>query len=263
MNPSTPNADDIYQLALLYEEQHADFTEDLDFHCQLAASYGGPILELGVGGGRVGLHLARAGFNVTGIDLQPAMVALANQRAAEQAVSSRFKAVCGDVRHIDQVISTQSAPFSLVICPFNSLSHLLTSVDLQACLAGVRQCLHTDGAFVPSLFVPRPIWLYSASTGLRCIADFWSESLRQAIVVYEQNRYDPITQLNHLNWYFEPQGAAELWERSFALRLWYPQELAAQLTHAGLTVAQILGDYSTAPATADSLVFSSIALRKL
>ena len=44
----------------------------------------GRLLLLGVGGGREAIPLARLGFQVTGVDFVPGMVALAQENAARQ-----------------------------------------------------------------------------------------------------------------------------------------------------------------------------------
>ncbi|MEU2232315.1 class I SAM-dependent methyltransferase [Streptomyces vietnamensis] len=56
---------------------------------------GGKVLDLGCGPGRNALHLAAAGYEVTGIDLSPTAIAWAEERAAASGAENvRF--VCGD-----------------------------------------------------------------------------------------------------------------------------------------------------------------------
>ena len=52
---------------------------DTQFYCDCARRFGGEVLELGVGTARVAIALAEAGYNVTGLDLSPAML----ERAAK------------------------------------------------------------------------------------------------------------------------------------------------------------------------------------
>ena len=81
------NSDEIrtlYDLAMLYDEEHSTFTEDLEMYELLAREYGGPVLEMGIGNARVGLELAAHGREVWGIDLSPAMLKLANKKAQER-----------------------------------------------------------------------------------------------------------------------------------------------------------------------------------
>ena len=63
------------ELAAVYDAIYAD-RDDAGFWRKIAASAtgSGPILELGCGTGRVLLPLARAGFEITGLDLSTAML---------------------------------------------------------------------------------------------------------------------------------------------------------------------------------------------
>jgi 2-polyprenyl-3-methyl-5-hydroxy-6-metoxy-1,4-benzoquinol methylase len=73
-------------LARLYDLDLSDEPGDLDLWLALAARTGGPILELMAGSGRIAVPLAAAGYEVTAVDLDPAMLARA---AAAAAVAGR------------------------------------------------------------------------------------------------------------------------------------------------------------------------------
>jgi 16S rRNA A1518/A1519 N6-dimethyltransferase RsmA/KsgA/DIM1 with predicted DNA glycosylase/AP lyase activity len=60
---------DLYQIATLYDQQYLYYRDDLAFYVDLANNYGSPILELGTGTARVSVALAKAGYSVTGIEL--------------------------------------------------------------------------------------------------------------------------------------------------------------------------------------------------
>ena len=68
--------------ARLYDLDLVEDPGDVDLYLALAGRVGGPILELGVGTGRLAVPLAAAGYDVTGVDLDPAMLARARSRAA-------------------------------------------------------------------------------------------------------------------------------------------------------------------------------------
>ena len=84
MNPES--VDHLYR-----DGKHYDLmlhgTQDLPFWTAQANRYGGPVLELACGTGRIAIPLAKEGFAVTGIDLSRAMLAEARDKAARESVS--------------------------------------------------------------------------------------------------------------------------------------------------------------------------------
>jgi len=266
---------DIYDFALLYEEQHADFTEDFGMYRRLAKHFGGPVLELGVGHGRVAHTIAKDGIPVVGMDLNPHMVERANNRAREKGVADRFIALEGDIRHIEPVLDTlrhktieisddyllnKKRAFNLVIFPFNSICHMLTINDLRSLLDGIRACLKPGGAFVPSWFLPTPKHLYREPDSLSCIAEFYSPSRDEDMVIWESAVYNPLTQLQQFKWYFDDSHTDEMTEHNFTLRPWFPQELIDQIGSAGFKLESLLGDYTEHPASPASIALSPVCI---
>ena len=74
------------------------------------------VCDLGCGTGLVGLLLLQrqSELTVTGIDIQPAAVALAERAAAENRLTDRLTFRCIDLRQVRQHFSTGS--FDLVVC---------------------------------------------------------------------------------------------------------------------------------------------------
>jgi ubiquinone/menaquinone biosynthesis C-methylase UbiE len=76
--------------AARYDEWAAEMTADVPFYVELAREADGPLVELAVGSGRVGIPVAEAtGRRVVGIDTSPAMLAQARERAAEAGRRAR------------------------------------------------------------------------------------------------------------------------------------------------------------------------------
>src|SRR5271163_1056112 len=97
----------------LYDSVIADFyltsppvagrAQDVNFYREIAATYGGPILELGCGTGRITMPLAESGQRITGIDISRKMLERAEQkRAALNAEQrERVRLVQGDMTRFD------------------------------------------------------------------------------------------------------------------------------------------------------------------
>jgi SAM-dependent methyltransferase len=114
----------------------------------LAARAGrGPILELGIGTGRVALPLQERGIEVHGIDASRAMVAKLRAKPGGE----RLPVVIGDFAEVPI-----EGHFSLVFVVFNTFFGLLSQEDQIRCFSGVARHLTVDGAFVIEAFVPDP-----------------------------------------------------------------------------------------------------------
>jgi SAM-dependent methyltransferase len=106
---------------------------------------GGPVLELGVGTGRLSIALAEAGLEVWGVDASAAMLARLSAKPGGEAVH----VVCGDMA--DPV---PGGPFTVVFAAFNTFFNLTSQAAQERCLASVAATLVPGGAFVIEAFVP-------------------------------------------------------------------------------------------------------------
>ena len=105
----------------------------------------GPVLELGVGTGRIALPLAEEGVRVQGIDASPAMVA----RMRAKPGGDGIPVTIGDFADVGV-----EGAFSLVFVVFNTFFALVTQDDQVRCFANVAAHLDAGGAFVIEAFVP-------------------------------------------------------------------------------------------------------------
>ena len=81
------------------------------FVTERAAIAGARVLDVGCGGGLLCEALARAGAQVTGIDLAPGMIEVARLHAAEQELDITYK-----VESAEQIASANTAGFDVVTC---------------------------------------------------------------------------------------------------------------------------------------------------
>src|SRR5947209_7021573 len=129
-----------------YEEWSAPMTADVPFYVELARRSDGPLVELAIGNGRVGIPVAQAtGRRVIGIDSSPAMLAQARLRAAEAGVELDLRA--GDMRDL-----ALDEPAALIYCPFRALMHLPTWADRRRTFERVAASLRPDGRFAWNAF---------------------------------------------------------------------------------------------------------------
>ena len=134
-------------IARVYDPWSVSVTEDVPFYVAEARGTGGPVLELGVGTGRIAVPIAAEGIEVVGVDLSAGMLEVARERAELAGVTVDLR--LGDLR--DPPVS---GSFPLVICPFRSLLHLETDADRRTALRAVARCLALGGRLVFDVFTP-------------------------------------------------------------------------------------------------------------
>ena len=106
---------------------------------------GGPVLELGVGTGRLALPLAARGLEVTGIDASEAMV----ERLRARPGGDRVPVVVGDLTTADY-----PGPVALVVAAANLVCNLTTAEAQAACFRRSAAALAPHGCLVVEAFVP-------------------------------------------------------------------------------------------------------------
>src|SRR5512146_1665639 len=131
-------------LARLYDLDLTSDPGDLDLYLALAARTGGPILELAVGTGRLAVPLAADGHEVTGVDLDAAMLARARRSAAAAGpeVARHLRLVEGDVRGIRL---PDAGAYRLGFVPLNSIFLMGTRADQAAAVATLAAHLAPGG----------------------------------------------------------------------------------------------------------------------
>ncbi len=87
--------------ARFYDGDYRDYVEDLQLVTDLVQESGGPVLEMGCGTGRVLLPLAAGGVECTGIDLSPALLAVAQAKLTQANLAQGVTLVQGDMRTVD------------------------------------------------------------------------------------------------------------------------------------------------------------------
>jgi SAM-dependent methyltransferase len=137
------------EIARLYDPWSRSVTEDVPFYLEEARRSGGPVVELGVGTGRIAVPIASDGIRVIGVDSSRGMLEVCAERAALAGVSANLDLRLGDLR---EPPVTERVP--LVICPFRSLLHMESDGDRRRALRAVKALLLPEGRFVFDVFTP-------------------------------------------------------------------------------------------------------------
>ena len=123
---------------------------DVAFYLDCARRFGGPILELAAGTGRVLIALAKSGYEVAGLDLSGAMLQVAREKAQRvPETASRVQLVEGDMRDF-----SLRQRFSLALIPARAFQHVIEPEDQRRTLRCVQSHLKPGGHLVVDLFDP-------------------------------------------------------------------------------------------------------------
>ena len=247
-----------YDDPLYYTKTYKDRTQDVDYYVKLARRLKGPVLEYGIGNGRVALPIARAGVEVMGVDLsQPMLDSLDSLlKSSPKQVRARVRSRQGDMREL-----RLRERFPLVIAPFNCVLHLYDRPDMEAFLARVREHLAPGGRFVFDFSVPQGDDLSrdpdKAFGAPRIKHPTTGELTRYA----ERFEYDRLRQLLLIKMEFSPEGKTKPWTVPLTHRQYFPREMEALLHYNGFTNIFFTADFTDQAADqhVDSLVVSCTA----
>jgi SAM-dependent methyltransferase len=239
-----------YEDAAYYTATYARRLADVTFYVALARQAQGPVLEYGVGNGRIALPIARHGVEVVGVDHSPPMLRDLRQRLKREPeeVRRRVRVVRGDMRR-----ARLRRRFPLVLCTFNTVLHLYTREDVEAFLARVRAHLAPGGRFVVDLSMPPLADLARDASHPFHAPRFRHPSAGTVVKNREYFDYDPARQVLFVSMEFEPLGSPEgAWTTPLAHRQFFPQEWAALLHYNGFGVDRVDGDFHGGPLAKDS-----------
>ena len=136
-------------IARLYDPWSRSVVEDIAFYVDEALASGGPVVELGVGTGRIAIPTAAAGIHVIGVDSSSGMLEVCAAEARAAGVADRLDLRLGDLRRppVDERVP-------LVTSPFRAFLHLATDDERHEALRAVRSLLRAGGRFVFDVFRP-------------------------------------------------------------------------------------------------------------
>jgi SAM-dependent methyltransferase len=134
-------------LGSAYDAWCHSVTEDIGFYVDLAVESGGPVLEIGVGSGRIAVPTALAGVSVVGVDVSEEMLDLAWAKVLPHRAPLRL--VRADMRALPDLGS-----FALVTVPFRALLHLPDDEQRLAVLQELRRRLAPGGRLAFDVFHP-------------------------------------------------------------------------------------------------------------
>ncbi|MFC6259666.1 class I SAM-dependent DNA methyltransferase [Levilactobacillus fujinensis] len=236
----------IYQsFAELYDElfDPAMYDQWLDFVAARVAPTSGSLLDLACGSGRLGVLLAKAGYDVSGLDLSEDMLALAAKHAEEDHVIMPL--IAGNMLDLSGLEST----FQTVTCFADSFCYLTDLDEVTQAFTQVRDHLNVGGKFLFDVITPHqtddvyPGYMYNyvddtrafvwTSYGIEDEEHAAEHDLAFFTLNKETGEYRKVTELHH--------------ERTYPL-----VDYQAALKEAGLTVNRVSADFGNSDVATDT-----------
>jgi SAM-dependent methyltransferase len=242
------------RLARYYDLDFLDIGYDAELYQRLAHETGGPVLELGVGSGRLAIPLALAGYDVVGIDNDRAMLQRAQATwddARGELEPGRLRLHEGDYRELQP-----ERRFGLALMAVNTFLLAEDDAARRALLATMAASLRPGGIAVVEVGTPDDAELERYDRRMQ------HEWLRQDPVTGEQVSktivadHDPDAGTLRLTQLFEwtpPEGGpVSRVSRVDLLHLISAEELRRSAREAGFGSVDVWGDHLLTPYDAGS-----------
>ncbi|MBG6069649.1 class I SAM-dependent methyltransferase [Micromonospora ureilytica] len=248
--------DDYLYEAAIYDTLWAELNElDLPFLLARAEKFGGPLLELACGTGRVLLPCAAKVERAVGIDRSPSMLkeARANLKAAG-IDEERVDLVEGDLRTFEL-----GQRFPLILAGGQPMFHLPTDDDWLATLQTVRRHLAPGGTFVAGVPVFTEEDIRNYDRRYLFSGEVRHPETNRRIAMWDFSTFDTDKQTitrRRVSEVLDEEGV--VLERQHGLRVnfyRFPDQIRALLNRAGFRITREFGAYDESPYSTDSEYF--------
>jgi SAM-dependent methyltransferase len=233
-------------IADYYDLELGDYQEDVPLYHNLARRTEMPVLELGVGTGRVAIPLAKSGHSVVGIDSSDAMLAVARRKAGRGRGAPRL--VLSEMTGFSFETS-----FGLIFCALGGFLHLNSQQGQIDTLGRARQHLAPDGLLALDLPNPEAVEWEPGSQGLilEWTRERQDDTMVSKFVSMEADRARQVQRVTHIYEEWHSAGSRRRLA-SFELRYVHRYEMELLLNQAGLKPEGVYGSYDLGPYDPDS-----------
>lgn len=237
---------DIYTV---WTETAASTRANLAFYVDAYLAAEEPVVELGVGDGRIAVQAAARGRHIIGVDLSSAMLERCRQNAANAGVLDRLTRIQADFRHFEL-----PHPAGLIALPYHSLGHLQSMDDKREAVAHVFSQLRPGGVFIFDDFLMTPALVdYMRRVQLR--AEYTSASGADTLLWVTSLVNEARQSIRVVTWEDELDAEGRLAQRRYrrlSLSWLEPSQARSLLVDAGFTVEACYGDFNRTPFSADT-----------
>ncbi len=199
----------------------------------------GPVMELGIGTGRIALPLAARGIRVDGVEISTPVV----ERLRREPGGDQLTVTVGNFADVSYPDS-----YSLIYVVANALLNLYTQEDQIRCFANVAEHLSEGGVFVVEAY--GPAFIQGLDEKVR------AASIDADKVGLEMHRHDVARQI--IEWSYVSLGGDAVHMRPIVQRYVWPSEMDLMAQIAGLKLKERWGGWRREPFGSKSKVQVSV-----
>ena len=240
------------RLAELYDLEHDEVIEDLDFYRELTRRTAGPVLDLGCGSGRLfGTLLDGGAPRILGIDASAALLRRAeariagDERLAAAAREGRLSVMRGDVRAISTLNIRERFGLAVAV---GVLPHLDGPEDALRLLGGARSVLARGGRLVIDDLGPAEMPIRDMPLSIDWRREInGREVVRRSELVRRESPEGLRVAFSTIADAVQPDGTIARLPASHQLWYPYPEALSALVKQAGMVVELSYGSHDLDP----------------
>lgn len=222
---------------------------NLPFYVDAYVHADGPVVELGVGDGRIAVEAARQGRSMVGVDLSDMMLDLCRRRASEAGVLDLLTLMRADFRDFEL-----TAPAALIALPYHSLGHLLAIDDKRRAIAHIFSQLRPGGRFIFDDFLMTP-GLLAHMRQVQLRAEYRHASGADALLWVTSLVNEAAQSIRVVTWEDELDADGRMTRRRYrrlSLSWLEPSQAHALLTEVGFEIESRFGDFNRTPFSAQT-----------
>ena len=217
---------------------------NLPFYLDAYAKAVGPVVELGVGDGRIAVQAAAKGRTLIGVDLSLAMLDLCRRRAEQAGVADRLTLIHADFRRFEL-----ETPAALIALPYHSLGHLPTLEDKRQAIRQVFAQLRPGGHFIFDDFLMTAT-LVAHMRQVQLRAAYRNAAGAEVLLWVTSLVDEPAQAIRVVTWEDELDTEGLLTRRRYrrlSLSWLTPSQARELLTQAGFAIDACYGDFDRTP----------------
>ncbi|MCP4569942.1 MAG: class I SAM-dependent methyltransferase [FCB group bacterium] len=258
----TPRLAELYDLVPMYNNR-----ADRDFYLKQARSADGPVLELGCGSGRILIPCAKAGCDITGLDLSTHMLTSCRTKVENlpNEMRERVRLVQGSMVDFDL-----KGKYSLVTIPFRALQHIIGVEEQLAGLSCINRHLQMNGTLIFDVFQV-DMKIMSRILSDKEIENTPEFKLPDGCRLRRTHRVVAVDSVNQFNnveiiyYLTELSGEVRRYVQAFPFRYYFRFELEHLLARTGFKIVDLFGDFDESPLKEESpeMIFIAEKVREI